>query len=104
LIGSKIVEGIDFFEDKIPMIRNHHEHFDGSGYPDGLIGEVIPLEARIIAVPDAFDSMTSTRPHRGIMPLEDVLMEMEKGKDKQFDPNILDIFLKEKLYDFSKAV
>ena len=69
------MEGIDFFKDKIPMIRNHHEHFDGSGYPDGLIGEAIPLEARIIAVPDAFDAMTSLRPHREAMPLEDVLME-----------------------------
>jgi putative two-component system response regulator len=99
LIGVKIVEGIDFFKDKIPMIRNHHEHFDGSGYPDGLIGEVIPLEARIIAVPDAFDAMTSLRPHRRASPLEDVLLEMEKGKGKQFDPQILEIFLKEKIYN-----
>jgi putative nucleotidyltransferase with HDIG domain len=104
LIGVKIMEGIDFFKDKIPMIRNHHEHFDGSGYPDGLIGEVIPLEARIIAVPDAFDAMTSLRPHRRALPVGDVIAEMEKGKGKQFDPNILDIFLKEKLYDSSKAV
>jgi putative two-component system response regulator len=99
LIGVKIVEGIDFFKDKIPMIRNHHEHFDGSGYPDGLIGEVIPLEARIIAVPDAFDAMTSLRPHRRASPLEDVLLEMEKSKGKQFDPHILEIFLKEKIHN-----
>lgn len=104
LIGVKIVEGIDFFNDKIPMIRNHHEHFDGSGYPDGLIGEVIPLEARIIAVPDAFDAMTSLRPHRRAMPLEDVLIEMESGKGKQFDPHILEIFLKEKIYNSSKVI
>jgi putative two-component system response regulator len=104
LIGVKIVEGIDFFKDKIPMIRSHHEHYDGSGYPDGLIGEVIPLEARIIAVSDAFDSMTSLRPHRRAMPVDEVLVEMEKGKGRQFDPNILDIFLKEKLYDSSKGV
>jgi putative nucleotidyltransferase with HDIG domain len=100
LIGVKIVEGIEFFKDKIPMIRNHHEHFDGSGYPDGLIGEVIPLEARIIAIPDAFDAMTSLRPHRPPMPLEDALVEMEKGKSKQFDPKILEIFLREKIYKF----
>jgi putative two-component system response regulator len=104
LIGVKIVEGIDFFKDKISMIRNHHEHFDGSGYPDGLIGEVIPLEARIIAVPDAFDAMTSLRPHRRAMPVEDVLLEMEKGKGGQFNPNILEIFLKEKIYDSSKTI
>jgi putative nucleotidyltransferase with HDIG domain len=99
LIGVKIMEGIDFFKDKIPMIRNHHEHYDGSGYPDGLIGEAIPLEARIVAIPDAFDAMTSLRPHRKAMPLEDVLVEMEKCKGKQFDPKILDIFLREKIYE-----
>jgi response regulator RpfG family c-di-GMP phosphodiesterase len=98
LIGVKIVEGIDFFKDKIPMIRNHHEHYDGSGYPDGLIGEVVPLEARIIAVADSFDAMTSLRPHRKAMPVEDVILEMGKGKGKQFDPQILEIFLNEKIY------
>lgn len=102
LIGVKIVEGIDFFKDKIPMIRNHHEHYDGSGYPDGLIGEVIPLEARIIGVPDAFDAMTSLRPHRRAIPVEEVLVEMKKGEGKQFDPHILNIFIKEKIYDSSK--
>ena len=98
LIGVKILEGVEFFKDKIPMIRNHHEHFDGKGYPDGLAGEAIPLEARIIAVPDAFDAMASLRPHRGIMPLEDILLELEKYKGKQFDPKLLEIFLHEKIY------
>jgi len=98
LIGVKIVEGMDFFKDKISMIRNHHEHFDGSGYPDGLIGEAIPLEARIIGVPDAFDAMTSLRPHREVMPLKEALKEMEKGRGKQFDPQVLEIFLREKIY------
>jgi len=98
LIGVKIVEGIDFFKDMIPVIRHHHEHFDGSGYPDGLAGEAIPLEARIIFVPDAFDAMSTLRPHRRAMPLEDVLMELDKGKNKQFDPQVLEIFLREKIY------
>jgi putative two-component system response regulator len=98
LIGVKIVEGIDFFKDKIPMIRHHHEHFGGNGYPDGLSGEGIPLEARIIAVPDAFDAMTSVRPHNRIMPLAEVLAELEACKGKQFDPAIIDIFLGEKAY------
>jgi len=104
LIGVKIVEGIDFFRDKIPLIRNHHEHYDGSGYPDGLIGEVIPLEARIIAVADSFDAMTSLRPHRRAMPVDEVVEEMENGNGKQFDPRVLEIFLKEKIYDSSKTV
>lgn len=98
LIGVKIVEGVDFFKDKIPMIRNHHEHYDGSGYPDGLKGDEIPLGARIIMVPDAFDAMTSLRPHRSIMPLEDVIFELERCKGKQFDPEVVEIFLKEKIY------
>jgi len=98
LIGVKIVEGIDFFKDKIPMIRNHHEHFDGSGYPDRLVGEAIPLEARIIAIADAFDAMTSMRPHRKAMAIGDVLMEMGRGRGKQFDSKLLEIFLEEKIY------
>ena len=98
LIGVKIIEGIEFFKDKVPMIRHHHEHFDGTGYPDGLVGEAIPLEARIIAVPDAFDAMTSLRPHRKAMPLEDVLSELEQCEGKQFDPLILDIFLRKRIY------
>ena len=98
LIGVKIVEGIDFFKDKIPIIRNHHEHFDGSGYPDGLIGEAIPLEARTVAVPDAFDAMTSSRPHHEGMSLEEALSEMERGRGRQFDPKILGIFLDEEIY------
>jgi len=98
LIGVKIVEGIEFFEEMIPMIRSHHERFDGNGYPDGLIGKAIPLGARIIAISDAFDAMTSLRPHQPLMPLEDVLVEMERGKGRQFDPKILEIFLREEIY------
>lgn len=100
LIGVKIVEGIEFFKDKIPMIRNHHEQFDGKGYPDGLAGEAIPLEARIIAVPDAFDAMASLRPHQKTRAVEDILTEMEQCKGKQFDPGILDIFLRERIYEY----
>ena len=98
LIGVKIVEEDVFFKDKLPMIRSHHERFDGSGYPDGLAGEAIPLEARIISVPDAFDAMTSLRHHRRAIPLEKVLIELKRGKGKQFDPQILEIFLREKIY------
>lgn len=98
LIGVKIVEGVEFFKDKIPMIRHHHEQYDGGGYPDGLAGEAIPLEGRIIAIPDAFDAMTSARPHRNILPLQDVLLEMEKCKGKQFDPKVLEIFIRNRIY------
>jgi len=98
LIGVKIAEGIKFFKDKIPIIRHHHEHFDGRGYPDGLAGKSIPLEARIISVPDAFDAMTSLRPYRREMSQEDALAELEKSKGKQFDPQIVEIFIKENIY------
>jgi putative two-component system response regulator len=67
-----------------------------------LIGEVVPLEARIIAVADSFDAMTSLRPHRRALPLEEVFARLEKGKGKQFDSNIVEIFLREKVYDASK--
>ncbi len=103
LIGAKILEGIEFFMDKIPMVRNHHEYFDGSGYPDGLKGEKIPLEARIISVPDTFDAMASLRPHSKPTPLKDVLAEMEKGKGRQFDPRILEVFLEEKIYRLART-
>ena len=98
LIAARIVAEVDFFDEKIPMIRHHHEHFDGNGYPDKLVGEAIPLEARIISVSDAFDAMTSIRPHRGKKPIEDVLVELERCKGTQFDPYILDIFMKEEIY------
>jgi len=94
----KSAEGIKFFKDKIPIIRHHHEHFDGRGYPDGLAGKSIPLEARIISVPDAFDAMTSFRPYRAAIPLQEVLAELERGKGKQFDPQIVEIFLGEKIF------
>jgi putative nucleotidyltransferase with HDIG domain len=98
LIGVKIVEGVDFFKTIIPTIRHHHEHFDGNGYPDGLSGEAIPLDARIIAVPDAFDAMTSARPRQKTLVLEEVLRELESCRGTQFAPEILEIFLREKIY------
>lgn len=103
LIGVKILEGIAFFKEKIPMIRHHHEHFDGSGYPDGLVGEAIPIEARIISVSDAYDAMTSMRPHRRVLPLQEVLLQLEMAKTTQFDPGILEIFLSEKVYQSSET-
>jgi HD-GYP domain-containing protein (c-di-GMP phosphodiesterase class II) len=81
------------------MVRHHHEHFDGNGYPDRLVGEEIPVEARIIEISDAFDAMTSLRPHRASLTLEMALKEMKEGVGRQFDPAIVEVFLKERLYD-----
>lgn len=73
--------------------RWHHERFDGRGYPDGLAGEDIPEEARIIGVADAYDAMTSNRSYRNSMPQEKVREQIEQGRGTQFDPGFADIML-----------
>ena len=74
--------------------RWHHERYDGSGYPDGLAGEEIPEEARIIAVADAYDAMSSNRSYRNSMPQEKIRLEIERGSGTQFDPRFAEIMLK----------
>ena len=73
--------------------RSHHEHFDGTGYPDGLSGENIPWIARIIGVADAYDAMTSNRSYRNYMPQERVREEFIKYKGTQFDPRVADVII-----------
>ncbi|HNY10822.1 MAG TPA: HD domain-containing phosphohydrolase, partial [Candidatus Wallbacteria bacterium] len=75
-------------------IRNHHERWDGRGYPDGLAGEKIPRSARVIAVADAYDAMTSNRPYRDAMAMEKVYGEFIKCAGGQFDPMLAEIFVK----------
>ncbi len=77
----------------IPGIKHHHERYDGKGYPDGLVGEDIPLIARIIAVADAFDAMTSTRSYRPAMTEEQAIAELVKNAGLQHDPNIVEMFI-----------
>jgi len=94
LIGAQIVKGISFLEPAIPYILDHHERFDGTGYPKGLTGKEISIKGRLLAVADAFDAMTSDRPYRkGLMP-EDALKEILKHKGTQFDPEIAAAFEK----------
>jgi len=76
----------------LSFIQHHHEHFDGTGYPDGLAGERIPLGARIIAISDAYDSMTSARPYRKPLPNFEARSELRKWSGKQFDPELVDTF------------
>jgi HD-GYP domain-containing protein (c-di-GMP phosphodiesterase class II) len=71
------------------MTRSHHERYDGSGYPDGLTGDEIPLAARILSVADALDAMTSDRPYRKAMLLEDALAEIEREAGRQFCPKVV---------------
>jgi len=91
--GAKILEGVPDLAPVIPIVRSHHERWDGGGYPDGLKGEHIPLLARIVAVADAFDAMTSDRPYRKGMAPEVAFAELEKQSGKQFDPDFAAAFL-----------
>jgi ribonuclease P protein subunit RPR2 len=93
LIGAQIVSRIRFLGDAVDVIRHHHEKFDGSGYPQGLRGEEIPLSARIFSVADAFDAMTSDRPYRTAMPAEDAIEEIVRCSGAHFDPEVVEPFL-----------
>lgn len=92
-IGGKILGNIKEMPSLAAGAKWHHERYDGKGYPEGLSGEDIPEEARIIAVADAYDAMTSTRSYRGALPVEVVRGEIEKGKGSQFDPKFADIMI-----------
>jgi len=77
----------------VPIVRHHHERIDGKGYPDGLAGEEIPLEARILAVVDSFDAMTHERAYRKALSLEEAIAELERCAGTQFDPAVVEAFL-----------
>ncbi len=91
--GAEILTTISEMPKLVTGARWHHERYDGKGYPDGLKGEEIPEEARIIAVADAYDAMTSKRSYRGIIPQDDVKSELEKGMGTQFDEKFARIML-----------
>ena len=92
-LGAKIIANIPFLEEVAVIIRAHHERWDGNGYPEGLAGEAIPLGARIFAVADAFDAMTSDRPYRRGRELGEALAEIERCISTQFDPDVVRAFL-----------
>jgi len=92
-IGAQIVSPIRFLAGAVEIVCTHHERWDGLGYPLGLRGEEIPLAARIFAIADSFDAMTSDRPYRQAMPLERALDEIRGGAGTQFDPDVAGAFL-----------
>ena len=92
-IGYKILSPVKFLSPVAPMVLYHQEWYDGSGYPEGLAKEEIPLGARIVAVIDAYDAMTSNRPYRKALDAEKAIEELCKCSGKQFDPKIVNIFV-----------
>ncbi len=92
-IGAHILGNATVFQDIIPIVKYHHERYDGRGYPSQLAGTDIPLIARITAVADAFDAMTSKRTYRDSLPIEKVKEEIERCSGTQFDPEIAKLFL-----------
>jgi HD-GYP domain-containing protein (c-di-GMP phosphodiesterase class II) len=91
--GARILEAVGSFDSALPCLLYHHERWDGYGYPKRLAGLDIPIEARILAVVDAFDAMTSDRAYRRAMPAEDALEEIDRCAGSQFDPELAEIFL-----------
>ncbi len=93
-IGAHILSNATIFKDIIPIVKHHHERFDGHGYPGKLKGEEIPYLARIATVADSFDAMTSKRSYRDSLPIDVVKEEIKKNSGTQFDPEIAEVFLK----------
>lgn len=93
VIGDEIVKPIKFFTRERGIIRHHHEHFNGAGYPDGIAGEEIPLTARILTVADSYDAMTSNRPYRLARTHEYAVSELKRCSSTQFDPEVVGAFL-----------
>ena len=92
VVGAKAIEDVEGIADNIAVVYHHHERWDGKGYPDGLVGEETPLVARITAIADAFDAMTSTRSYRPALPFEEAYKRILDGKGSQFDPELVEVF------------
>jgi putative nucleotidyltransferase with HDIG domain len=92
-LGAKLLLRVATFRKALPYVLYHHERWDGLGYPTGRAGEEIPLEARVLAVADAFDAMTSDRPYRPALGREAALAEVARCSGTQFDPEIVRVFL-----------
>ncbi len=92
--GARMIQEVPYLFPAIPMVLHHHERWDGTGYPHGLKGEEIPLEARVLAVADTFDAMTSDRVYRKALEIEEARFEISSFANTQFDPEIVKTFLR----------
>jgi ribonuclease P protein subunit RPR2 len=93
LIGYQMLASIPFMQNAAEIVRSHHEMFDGSGYPEGLKGDEITLPARVFAVVDAFDAMTTDRPYRAALSIEQAADELKRMAGTQFDPDVVAAFV-----------
>jgi putative two-component system response regulator len=96
--GERIINHIEMFQPYRPIIRSHHERMDGTGYPDGLKGEEIPFDVRIVSLADAFDAMTSNRAYRSALPTEIAVEEIKICSGTQFDPEIVEVFMEKEIF------
>lgn len=92
VIGAEMLKDIPYLAPAIPVVRYHHERWDGSGYPDGLVGEAIPPGARLLAIADSFDAMTSQRPYSPAKTMEEAYQEILRCSGRQFDPQGVRVF------------
>jgi HD-GYP domain-containing protein (c-di-GMP phosphodiesterase class II) len=100
LNGVKILSPFPFFREILPIIMHHHEWYDGTGYPEGLMGEDIPLMSRIIMIVDAFVALTTDRPYRSALPINKAFGIIKRNKGRQFDPQLVPHFTKVVKEDF----
>ena len=94
VIGGEMLEGVDFPGPLALLVRHHHENWDGKGYPDGLSGEHIPFGARLLAIVDCYDALTSERPYRKSLPHDRALKMIVERRGASFDPAICDAFVR----------
>ncbi len=92
VMGAELIKNIPYLAPALPIIRHHHERWDGNGYPDGLVGDAIPLAARVVAVADSLDAITSSRVYRKACSLEQAYEEILRGRGIRYDPDVIDGF------------